>query len=302
MRTSLNGHNSVALDGSRFMDYVSLTKPELTFLSVLTALAGYLLAAEGRVQPWAMATALTGIALVGGGAGALNQYLERRWDALMRRTDHRPLPSGRLLPHHALIFGVASSLLGLLDLALFTNMTTASLGAATLVTYLFLYTPLKRLTPWATIVGAIPGAIPPVMGWTAAGRAVDVTALFIAAVLFFWQVPHFLSLAWIYRRDYANAGYRLLATGDESGALTARECLAFMSALMLIIGVPCITGFSGVVYMAGAFLVTGIFLATGWVHLIETSNRSARLMFVGSLIYLPTLMGLMVIDRLLLPA
>jgi protoheme IX farnesyltransferase len=191
---------------------------------------------------------------------------------------------------------------GLLILALFTNLLTAFLGAATLATYLFLYTPLKRLTPWATIIGAIPGALPPVMGWTAAGKAVDLTALFIAAILFLWQVPHFLSLAWIYRRDYASAGYRLLIGKDQSGALTARECLAFMSALMLIIGLPCVTGFSGVIYMAGAFVVTGIFLATGWAHFLETSNRSARLMFIASLIYLPTLMGLMVIDRLLLPA
>lgn len=302
MSTPLHGQNSIALDRSRFMDYVSLTKPELTFLSVLTALAGYLLATDGSVQPWGLAMALAGIAMVGGGAGALNQFIERRWDGMMHRTEHRPLPAGRLLPRQALVFGVASSTVGLLVLAFFANVFTAYLGAATLVTYLFLYTPLKRLTPWSTFVGAIPGALPPLMGWTASGRPVDATALFLAAVLFLWQIPHFLSLAWLYRRDYANAGYRTIMAKDVSGVITARESLASMAGLMLIIGLPCVTGFSGVVYMAGAFVVTGVFLAAGWAHLLETSNRSARRMFIASLIYLPTLMGLMVIDRLLLPA
>ncbi len=302
MKPTSSFNSTVALDRSRFMDYLSLTKPELTFLSVLTAFAGYLLGSDGMISPLNLAGSLLGIALVGAGAGALNQLLERKWDALMRRTEHRPLPSGRLAPQEALIFGVASSSIGLIDLLLFAGVLTASLGALTLGSYLFLYTPLKRVTPWATIVGAIPGALPPVMGWTAAGNTLNLTAVFIFAVLFAWQVPHFLSLAWMYRHDYAQAGYRLLPRFDPDGGRAARESFGFMGVLMLIIGVPCLTGYFSLIYMAGAFIITGLFAVTGWIHLLERSNKSARVMFIASLVYLPTLMGLMVIDRLLLPA
>ncbi len=302
MKPTSGVHSDIVLDRSRFMDYISLTKPELTFLSVLTAFAGYILGSDGMISPLTLAASLAGIALVGAGAGALNQLLERKWDALMRRTEHRPLPSGRLAPQEALAFGLVSSCVGLVDLAIFSGMLTATLGAMTLGTYLFLYTPLKRLTPWATIVGAVPGALPPVMGWTASGNTLNLTALFIFGVLFAWQVPHFLSLAWIYRYDYAQAGYRLLPRFDPEGGKAARESLAFMGVLMLIIGVPCISGYFGLIYMAGALMTTALFAVTGWIHLLERSNKSARIMFIASLIYLPTLMGLMVIDRLLLPA
>ena len=302
MKSSTEIHSDIALDRSRFMDYVSLTKPELTFLSVITALAGYILGSDGAVSPLHLAACLFGVALVGGSAGTLNQLMERRWDAMMKRTGHRPLPSGRLAPQDALVFGVASACIGLTVLAIVAGVLTTVLGAVTLGIYLFMYTPMKRVTPWATIVGAVPGALPPLMGWTAAGNPLNLTALFLFAVLFTWQVPHFLSLAWIYRHDYAQAGYHLLPRFDADGGKTARESLAFMGMLMLVIGVPCVSGFFGVIYMAGAVVTTGLFLISGWVHLLERSNRSARLMFAASLIYLPTLMGLMVIDRLLLPA
>ncbi len=302
MKPTPSIQSDIALDRSRFADYMSLTKPELTFLSVLTALAGYILGSDGVIVPVNLAVSLLGIALIGAGAGALNQFLERRWDALMRRTEHRPLPSGRITPAEALVFGVTTSVVGLALLALDAGPLTATLGALTLVTYLFLYTPLKRVTPWATIVGAVPGALPPVMGWTAAGNSINLTAGVVFGILFAWQVPHFLSLAWMYRLDYAQAGYRLLPRFDSDGSLAAKESLAFMGILMLVIGLPCLTGFFGLIYMGGAFVITSLFVVTGWIHLLERSNKSARLMFVASLIYIPTLMGLMVIDRLLLPA
>ncbi len=300
MKQSSQIQTAIAVDHSRFMDYISLTKPELTFLSVLTALTGYLLASDGRISPLLLATALVGTALVGGGAGALNQFIERRWDALMRRTEHRPLPAGRLTPLEAATFGIVSSLLGLSCLAAFNGVTTTLLAAITLGSYLFVYTPMKRVSPLATIVGAVPGALPPVMGWTAAGREIDSTAFFLFAILVLWQIPHFLSLGWMYRHDSARAGYKLVSAVDHDGRRTARESLGFMSAIMLVIGLPCLTGYFGILYMAGSLVISGAFIVTGWIHLLEKSNKSARMMFIASLIYLPTLMGLMVIDRLLL--
>ncbi|MGA9121405.1 MAG: heme o synthase [Bacteroidota bacterium] len=290
-----------ALERSHIMDYISLTKPELTFLSVLTALAGFLIGTDGAIQPLLLAAALAGTALVGGGAGSLNQLIERRWDGMMKRTEHRPLPAGRLSPGQVLLFGVVSSMSGLAILGLFVGLLTAGLALLTLCSYLFLYTPLKRITPLATLVGAIPGAIPPVMGWTAAGQHLDLTALFLFAVLFFWQIPHFLSLAWIYRHDYAGAGFRLLTSVDPLGSRTARQSLAFMLLLSAVVFLPWITGFLGVIYVIGSVGISAGFLTTGWRHAVERTNRSARIMFVASLIYLPTLMGLMVVDRLLLP-
>ncbi|HTY58391.1 MAG TPA: heme o synthase, partial [Bacteroidota bacterium] len=225
MRTHLTTRGTLALERSRAMDYITLTKPELTFLSVLTALAGYYLGAGGVFAGGGLFHTLLGTAMVGGGSGALNQYIERRYDAQMKRTENRPLPSGRIAPLEALLFGLFLSVGGIVYLALAVNMLTGSLAAVTCVTYISLYTPLKRLTPLATLIGGIPGALPPVMGWTAATNEISLPALILFAILFFWQMPHFLSLAWMYRKDYARAGYRLLAVGDTSGGKTAAQSL-----------------------------------------------------------------------------
>jgi protoheme IX farnesyltransferase len=299
MKPPVQSPTALVLERSRIVDYISLTKPELTFLSVLTALAGFLLGSEGPIQPVLLAAALVGTALVGGGAGALNQLLERRFDGMMKRTEHRPLPSGRLLPVEALVFGTVFSAVGVLTLAWFVNFLTAALALCTLVSYLFVYTPLKRRTPFATLVGALPGAIPPVMGWAAAGQPLDFTALVLFAVLFLWQIPHFLSLAWIYRHDYAGAGYRLLACVDPKGTRTARQSLAFMVLLSVVVILPWFSGFLGIMYVFGSALISIGFVTTGWKYAAQRTNRAARLMFAASLIYLPTLMGLMVVDRLL---
>ena len=290
--------NSIAVERSRFLDYVSLTKPELTFLSVVTALTGYYLGAEGSLQASLLLHTLFGTALTGGGAGALNQYVERHYDGMMKRTEGRPVPAGRIHPYEALIFGMILSIVGIAELTLYTNALTGFLASVTLVSYIFLYTPLKRITPLSTVVGAFPGALPPVMGWTAARNEVTSEALILFALLFVWQIPHFLSLAWMYKKDYARAGYRLLTVIEPEGNMAARQILAYSALLVPLTILPWSLGMFGPVYLALALLLSLAFLAVS-VHLVRVrSNVAARQVFAGSLIYLPVLMAVMVIDRL----
>jgi len=297
MRSELEPQGTIVLERSRLADFVTLTKPELTSLSVLTALAGVFLASPGPVPMGILLHVLIGTGLIGAGAGALNQLIERRYDAMMRRTEHRPLPSGRLLPWEALTFGASASLLGVVDLAVFTNMLAAFIAVATLETYLFLYTPLKRITPWSTVVGGIPGALPPVIGWTAVTGEISLGACLLFAVLFFWQMPHFFSLAWMYRKDYARAGYRMLTVVDPSGTRAGNQIVVFGVLLMAASLVPGFLGYAGVAYTAAAALLGGSFLAAG-IHFRSTrSNESARRVFFASLIYLPVLLLIMVVDK-----
>ena len=298
MKPKLDTPGALAFERSRLMDYLTLTKPELTFLSVLTTLAGFFLGAGFSLQPAVLFHTLLGTALVGGGAGALNELIERKYDALMKRTENRPLPAGRLAPVEAGTFGALIALAGIAELMLFVNPLTAFLAAVTLASYLSLYTPLKRITPLATLIGAFPGAIPPLIGWTAAGRAVDVWGLFLFGILFFWQMPHFLSLGWMYRRDYGRAGYRLLAVLDGSGKRSARQVLAYTAALLATTLLPWSAGMFGPVYLAGAFALGAAFLAAGWRFYRTRSNGDARRVFAASLAYLPALMLVMIIDRL----
>ncbi len=298
MKPKLDTPGALTIERPRLMDYLTLTKPELTFLSVLTALAGFLLGTGLALEPLILFHTLLGTALVGGGAGALNELIERKYDGLMKRTENRPLPSGRLGPWEAGSFGGGIALAGMVELAVFVNPLTAFLAAATLVSYLWLYTPLKRITPLATLIGAFPGAIPPLMGWTAAGRAVDLWGLCLFGILFFWQMPHFLSLAWMYRRDYGRAGYRLLSVLDQSGKRSARQVLIYTAALVAATMIPWATGMFGWLYLAGA-LATGLaFLGTGWRFHRTRSNGDARKVFTASLVYLPALMLVMILDRL----
>lgn len=302
MKTTVNAQGALTLDRGRLLDYVSLAKPELTFLSVLTALAGFLLASGGAAKPLSaqlLLHTLAGTALVGGGAGALNQFIERRYDRLMKRTEQRPLPSGRLAPFEALLFGCGIAIAGIAELAFFVNPLTSFLAEATLVSYLFLYTPLKRITPHATLVGAVPGAIPPLMGWAAARNTIDGDGLLLFGILFFWQMPHFLSLAWMYRRDYSRAGYRLLSVIDLQGTQTCRHILVHSLALVLMTIIPWLSGMFGIVYLTGAVLLGGGFLAAGSQLQRSHSNMAARRLFAASLVYLPALMFVMVFDRLL---
>ena len=297
MRSNLDPHGAIALERSRFADYLTLTKPELTFLSVVTALAGFYMGTGETIALALLLHTLVGTALVGGGAGALNQYIERDLDGLMRRTENRPLPSGRLGPWEVLIFGSLLSLAGLAQLSLFVNALTGFLAAATLVSYLFLYTPLKRITPLSTLVGGIPGAIPPMMGWAAVRNEIGQEAWILFAILFLWQMPHFFSLAWMYRKDYARAGYKMLTVLDPKGNRTGRQILFYCGALIPTTMIPVLAGYTGFAYMICALFLGTAFLLSG-IHLVKTrSNDSARRVFLVSLLYLPALLLLMVIDR-----
>lgn len=290
--------NTIVLERSRFLDYLSLTKPELTFLSVVTALTGYFLGSEGNLQASLLLHTLFGTALTGGGAGALNQYIERQYDAMMKRTEQRPVPSGRIHPYEALLFGIILSIVGIAELTLYTNALTGFLGSVTLISYIFLYTPLKRITPLSTIVGAFPGALPPVMGWAAATNEVSPGALVLFALLYAWQIPHFLSLAWMYKKDYARAGYRLLTVVEPEGNMAARQILAYTALLTPLTLLPWAMGMFGVLYLALALLIDLAFLAVSIQLVRNRSNVAARQVFAASLIYLPVLMSIMVIDRL----
>lgn len=291
--------------------YVELMKPELTSLSVLTAICSFFLAHTGQWSGsdfWLLTNLAFGTTLLGGGAGALNQYLERKYDRMMKRTEKRPLPAGRLAPDAALLFGIIASSVGLLDLGFLVNELTGFLAVATIISYLFLYTPLKRLSPVATTMGGIPGALPPVMGWVAVRNEITFQPLILFTILFLWQMPHFFSLAWLYRKDYARAGYRLLTVVDGSGTRTSRHVLANCAALIPISLVPSVTGMTSTLYFIGAlsagmaFLVFAILFAASFTSAREDrlvrSNQSARRLFFASLIYLPSLFFLMVIDKM----
>jgi protoheme IX farnesyltransferase len=293
---------------SRVLDYIELMKPELTGLSTLTTVCGYYLASTGGFDVARFFHVSVGTLLVGGGAGALNQFVERDFDALMKRTERRPLPSGRILPIEALLFGIGLTVVGILQLTIFANALTGFLAALTFATYLFFYTPMKRITPLSTVIGGIPGAIPPMMGWTAVRGEITVEAWILFAILFCWQMPHFYSLAWMYRKDYARAGYRVLTVSDTQGTKTSRQILFYCLALIPVSLAPAYVGLTGTVSSVGAvllgagFLTCSLLLAHHTRH--DTSealvrvNATSRQMFFASLLYLPALMLLMSLDKL----
>ncbi len=292
---------------ARIMDYLELMKPELTGLSVLTTLCGFYLATSGTLNGWLFFHTGIGTLFVGGGAGALNQFIERRYDALMKRTDHRPLPAGRLSPLEVCIFGSLISLIGIVQLVLFTNVLTGFLGILTWSTYLFLYTPLKRVTPFSTVIGGIPGALPPVMGWTAVRNEITTEAWILFAILFCWQMPHFFSLAWMYRKDYARAGFKILTVADDDGNRTSRQILWYTMMLIPVSLTPTFLGMTGITSIIGSivlgtgFLSIAILLSKYSGHTDQEDlakvNSYSRRMFFASLVYLPALMILMVLDK-----
>ncbi len=298
MISEFEPQGTIAIERSRIADYITLTKPELTFLSVVTAVAGVFLASPAAIPMGILFHVIVGTGLVGAGAGALNQLIEREYDGMMRRTEHRPLPSGRLAPIEALVFGVATSLLGIVDLVLFTNVLAAFLAVVTLVTYLFLYTPLKRITPWSTVVGGIPGALPPVIGCAAVRNEITHEAWTLFAILFFWQMPHFFSLAWLYRKDYAMAGYKMLTVLDTSGVATSIHIIVYSVLLLIASIIPVVLGFSGTLYMVAAVLLSFGFIAIEISLWFTRSNEAARRVFFASLIYLPVLLLIMIVDKL----
>ncbi len=298
MRSNIENNGTIAIERSKFADYITLTKPELTFLSVVTALGGFYLGVAGSLPIETMLHTLFGTLLVGGGAGALNQYIEREYDAMMRRTENRPLPSGRLSPTEVVLFGSILSIAGVVELTVFANPLSGFLAIATLVTYLFLYTPLKRITWVSTIVGGIPGALPPMIGWAAARNEITIEAWILFGILFFWQMPHFFSLAWMYRKDYERAGYPMLTVLDAEGKQTSLQILLFCVGLIPVSLMLTLYAGLGIVYFVGALVTGGLFLYFGIELLRTKSNTSARKMFFASLLYLPILLAFMVIDKI----
>ena len=289
---------SAAAEKGRVAVLCELVKARLTLLVLLTTAVGFYLGMRGPMDYGLLAHSLLGTALLAAGAAALNQLLERDLDARMRRTENRPLPSGRLRPDSVLLFGGLCSAGGLIYLALAVNLLTSLLGAATLVSYLFIYTPLKRRTTLNTAIGAIPGALPPLMGWTAARGEITVEGWSLFAILFFWQLPHFLAIAWMYREDYARAGYRMLPVVDPTGERTGQQAVSHTLGLLSISLFPFVLKVSGWFYLAGALLLGGMFLAAAIGFARQMSESSARRLFLGSILYLPLLLGLMVMDKI----
>lgn len=277
--------------------YSDLFKARLTFLVVLTTVVGFFVASRGPIEPFLLCLTLLGTAMVASGAAALNQYLEREPDALMRRTASRPLPAKELSPQHVLSIGAVISLIGLGVLQFWVNSLTALLGAATLLSYLFVYTPLKRVTTLNTIIGAIPGALPPLMGWAAARNDLSLGGWSLFAILFFWQLPHFLAIAWLYREDYAQGGYVMLPTVDPNGIRTGSQALSHSLALLPVSLAPFTLKLVGPYYLFGALFagVAMVFLA--WRFSRSLTAGSARQLFFASIIYLPLLLALMVLDK-----
>jgi protoheme IX farnesyltransferase len=285
-------------------DLLALTKPRITLMAVLTVAAGFALAAPASLGAWTVGTwssffhVLIGSALVAGGTNALNQLLERDVDALMQRTAGRPLPAGRLDPRVAGTFAIGAGTLGVAYLAVLVNMTTALIAAATLLSYVLVYTPLKRRTTLATLIGAVPGALPIVGGWTAAGGTLSERAGVLFAILFFWQLPHFLALSWIYREDYARAGLRMLSVGDTDGRATFRQAALTAAALVPISLAPTLLGMSGVLYFACALVLSGWLLVQALLAVRSGMVEHMRRLFLFTLAYLPALLTFMIADRI----
>ncbi|HUR47552.1 MAG TPA: heme o synthase [Candidatus Saccharimonadales bacterium] len=286
------------VDKSWFSVFSDLIKARLTFLVLLTTLVGFYVGSREGMDYALMIHALLGTALVACGASALNQLWEREHDAKMRRTESRPLPSGRLQPETVLVFGGMCAMAGLIYLAFAVNLLTSLLGALTLTTYVFIYTPLKRITWLNTAIGAIPGALPPLMGWTAARNDISVEGWALFAILFFWQIPHFLAIAWLYREEYAKAGFVMLPAVDPAGERTGRQAVSHTMALLFVSLLPVAFRISGAIYFCGALVCGLLFLWFAIQFSRSLSTRSARMLFFLSIIYLPVLLGLMVFDKI----
>jgi protoheme IX farnesyltransferase len=277
-------------------DFVALTKPRLNVLVVATSAAGYYLGATGAMNPVVFAATVAGTTLVAGGAAALNQLYERGTDALMRRTRTRPLPDGRVSPAEARTFGALLSAAGLVLLGLYSTWLASLLALVTLAIYLGVYTPLKRHSPVATLVGAIPGALPPLIGWAAA-RGLTIGGVSLFLIVFLWQIPHFMAIAWLYRDDYGAAGFPMLPVIDPTGRRAGRQAAGYAAALLPISLIPALVGLSGLTY-GGVAAALGIALLALAVRFGNSrTDAAARRLFLGSLAYLPLLWIVMIADK-----
>jgi heme o synthase len=283
---------------SRASAYVALTKPDVSFLVLMTTAAGYYMGARGPVNWLNMIQTVFATMLIAAGTAALNHYIERESDRSMRRTASRPLPSGVLQPNEALVFGVALSIAGALDLYFSAGPLAAILGSVTCLSYLLAYTPLKKRTVWATFVGAFPGAIPPMIGWVAASGSLDRGAWLLFGILFLWQFPHFYAIAWMYREDYARAGILMLPVVDPGGKRTFRQITLTASVLVAVALLPAVVGLAGVLYFFGALVVSVALLQVCLWAATNKTNVRAKWLMHATVMHIPLLLGLMVYDKI----
>ena len=282
----------------RVADFVALTKPRLNLLVVATSAAGFYLGAQGEPDLLRMGQAVLGTALVAGGSAALNQLYERDTDALMRRTRMRPLPDGRVAPIDALLLGMALSGMGVLLLAACANLLSAVVALATLLLYVIVYTPMKRRSAAATFVGAIPGALPPLIGWAAANGTLSVGGWSLFAIVFFWQIPHFMAIAWMCRADYGKAGFPMLPVVEPDGRSTGRQALTYAAALLPASLIPTLVSVSGAAYFAVALALGAWMIWLSIRFATARTDAAARRLFFGSIAYLPLILIVMIANRL----
>jgi protoheme IX farnesyltransferase len=278
-------------------DYLELSKSRIVFMVLITTAAGFLFGAR-RLDLLLLLHTLVGTALVAAGTNALNQYAERGHDAKMNRTRHRPLPDGRIAPRTALVFSSTIAIAGTLYLGVAVNWLTALLGVITLASYIFIYTPMKRISPICTLIGAVPGAIPPLMGWTAATNELSLGGWILFAILFLWQLPHFMAISWLYREDYAQAGFAMLSVRDHSGRAVASQAIGYSLLLLSVTILPTIFGLAGALYLSGAVIAGVAMIAAALRFFRDRSMRPARTLFMVSNLYLLTVMVLLVVDVL----
>jgi heme o synthase len=281
----------------RVAAYLELTKPRITFLIVLTSAAGFCMASRGNVNYSLLLTSMLGIALLSSGLATLNQYMERDLDGLMRRTADRPLPSGKLLPWEALLFGAGLIFLAEVYLAVLVNPLTVFLGLTVIAGYLFGYTPLKTKTSLSTMVGAFPGAVPPLIGWAAARGELSIEAWVLFAILFLWQFPHFLAIAWMYREDYARAGILMLPVVEPDGRVTGQQIVVYTLMLLPVSLLPAFLGMAGKTYLCAAIVLGLGFLFSSLRAAFSKSRQEARRLLLASVLYLPLLFIIMVLNR-----
>jgi protoheme IX farnesyltransferase len=278
-------------------DLYGLTKPGITRLVLITTAVGFYLGSTGSFDLGLLLHTLLGTGLLAGGTNALNQYAERQADAAMKRTRDRALPAGRLKESTALVFSAGISVAGAVYLALLVNPLTALLGTAALLIYIFAYTPLKRKSWLCTLVGAVPGAIPPMMGWTAVTGSLDLLAWVLFGIVFLWQMPHFFAIGWLYRLDYARAGFPMLPVIDPEGRRTSRQIVLYTLALLAVSLLTTLLGLTGALYFVGALTLGLLFLGLGVALAYTRTGAHARRLFLGSVLYLPVLLVLMVVDK-----
>jgi protoheme IX farnesyltransferase len=280
----------------RIGDYLELTKPRIALLVLFTVVSGGIIAQGSHADPWLLAHAVIGTALVASGATILNQVREVHIDGLMNRTVNRPLPTGRVAVWEAMLLGYGSAIIGTTYLIWLVNWTAAIIALASFILYVFVYTPLKQVTSLNTVVGAVPGALPPLVGWAAVTGDLSINALWLFLLLFFWQFPHFFAIAWLHRDDYARAGLRMLPTTPLGKRMTGWQMVSFCLVLIPVTIAPVMTGSGGRVFVAGALILGLQFLGFSIAFLMEQTRPRARLVLFSSLFYLPMILGLWMID------